>query len=50
MEEEIKEYTYCKRCNRKLKSEQARQLGFGSTCYKKYVLSHDKRIKLIKIK
>ena len=30
-----KEYNYCLRCGRKLKNPEARQLGYGSICYKK---------------
>ncbi len=36
---EIKEYNYCLRCGRKLKSKQNRLRGYGETCYKKYKLS-----------
>lgn len=31
------ETVFCRRCGRKLKSEQARQLGFGPTCYSRYI-------------
>ena len=31
----IKEYEFCKRCGRKLKKPEARQLGYGAVCYKK---------------
>lgn len=27
----------CKRCHRVLKNEQAKLIGFGPTCYKKYL-------------
>lgn len=27
----------CRRCHRKLKDEESRKLGFGKTCYKKYL-------------
>lgn len=28
---------HCRRCHRKLKDEKSRQLGFGKTCYEKYL-------------
>ena len=31
--EEIKIYPVCKRCGRKLKSEEARERGMGRICY-----------------
>lgn len=31
------ETVFCRRCGRKLKSEQAKQLGFGPTCYSRYI-------------
>ena len=37
--EEIKEYNYCLRCGRKLKSKEARLRGYGKTCYAKCKLS-----------
>ena len=30
------EQTTCKRCGRKLKNQQAIELGMGATCWKKY--------------
>ena len=27
----------CRRCHRKLKDEKSKQLGFGKTCYQKYI-------------
>lgn len=30
-----KEYEYCLRCGRKLKSDRTRQQGYGNICYKK---------------
>lgn len=30
-----KEYKYCKRCGKKLKSEESRRIGYGPTCLKK---------------
>lgn len=43
---------FCRRCGRKLKSEQARQLGFGASCYKKYIAETTKsnRKKLFVVK
>ena len=28
---------FCRRCHRKLKDEESKGLGFGKTCYKKYL-------------
>ena len=28
---------FCRRCGRELKSRQAKELGFGITCYRKYM-------------
>lgn len=28
---------FCRRCGRELKSRQAKELGFGVTCYKKHM-------------
>lgn len=28
---------FCRRCGRELKNKQAKELGFGVTCYKKYM-------------
>lgn len=36
MEENISK-KLCKRCHRKLKDEKSKKLGFGPTCYKKYL-------------
>lgn len=30
-------YTYCRRCGRKLKTQESKKLGLGSCCYKKEV-------------
>ena len=35
MEKEVK-YIRCKRCNRPLKTEQTKALGYGPICYKKF--------------
>lgn len=47
MEQEIKR-VFCRRCGRELKSKQAKELGFGITCYRKYMkettLSNRKRL------
>lgn len=42
----MKEYTRCLRCGRKLKTEAARQLGYGATCYQK-MKNHKGKRKLI---
>lgn len=31
----IKEYEFCKRCGRKLRSPEARKIGYGKICEKK---------------
>lgn len=31
----MKEYEFCLRCHRRLKTEQAKQLGYGKICYEK---------------
>ena len=36
MPKQPKEYAYCLRCGRKLKTEKARLIGMGETCAKKY--------------
>lgn len=28
---------FCKRCGRELKSAKAKELGFGTSCYKRYI-------------
>ena len=28
---------FCRRCGRELKSKNAKELGFGPSCYKKYI-------------
>lgn len=33
----------CKRCNRLLKSEHSKELGYGSSCYKKAGLIPEKK-------
>lgn len=30
-------YTYCRRCGRRLKTQESRRLGLGKCCYKKEV-------------
>ena len=40
------EKRYCLRCGRELKSKESRQLGFGPSCYKKYLA--DKKGGLLK--
>lgn len=32
---ENKEYEFCLRCHRKLKTEEARRIGYGKVCQKK---------------
>ena len=33
MEDKKKDYDKCLRCGRKLKSEEARKIGYGRTCF-----------------
>ena len=35
MEKNTKEYDRCLRCNRKLKNEEARKIGYGKICLEK---------------
>lgn len=37
LQQQQQETVYCRRCGRKLKSEQAKELGFGPSCYKKHI-------------
>ena len=37
MESDISSNKVCNRCHRPLKTEQSKKLGFGATCYKKYL-------------
>ena len=39
-----KEYEYCLRCGRKLKSEKTRKLGYGDICFKKMKTQHKHRL------
>lgn len=34
-EKEVKEYTHCLRCGRKLKNPEAKKIGFGKVCLEK---------------
>lgn len=34
-EKSPREYDFCKRCGRRLKKPDARQLGYGAVCYRK---------------
>jgi len=38
------DYSYCRRCGRKLKSEQSKKLGLGLCCYKKEVNNKTKSL------
>lgn len=44
----LKLYTHCLRCGRRLKNEQAKQLGYGAVCIKK--IQVDKRVPLFDFK
>ena len=35
IEKSPREYDFCKRCGRRLKKPDARQLGYGAVCYRK---------------
>lgn len=39
-----KEYEYCLRCGRKLKSPKTRKQGYGDICYKKLKTIHKKTL------
>ena len=41
-------YKYCLRCGRRLKTEEARLIGYGKTCQQK-AKEHARKIPLIKI-
>ena len=38
-----KETHICRRCGRKLRSEQSKQKGMGDTCYKKWEAEQNKK-------
>jgi hypothetical protein len=42
---------FCRRCGRELKSKQAKELGFGPTCYKRHMseLARSNRKRLFKV-
>ena len=42
--EEKKEYTKCLRCGRKLKTEEARKIGYGRICFEKHKKEKAKRL------
>lgn len=39
-----KEYEYCLRCGRKLKSDKTRKQGYGDICFKKMKVNHRNRL------
>ena len=41
---EQKEYEYCLRCGRRLKSKEAQQLGYGKICYNKLKTTNRKSL------
>lgn len=43
MEDKKKEYEKCLRCGRKLKNEEARQIGYGKTCL--YKIKKEMKVK-----
>lgn len=43
---EKKEYEFCLRCGRKLKSQETRMIGFGKICEKKMKTNKEKMMKL----
>ena len=43
-ESPIKEYEYCLRCGRRLKSVKARKQGYGDICFKKMKLNQKNRL------
>lgn len=44
MKLEPKEYEYCLRCHRKLKSDKTRQQGYGDICFKKMKANQKNRL------
>lgn len=45
-----KEYEYCLRCGRKLKSPKARQIGYGDVCLKKLKTQHRRTLFTLPLK
>lgn len=45
---ENKEYEYCLRCGRKLKTKESRLRGYGDICYKKHLIKHKNTLFLTK--
>lgn len=45
-----KEYEYCLRCGRKLKSDRTRRQGYGDICFKKMKASHRNRLFTLPLK
>lgn len=41
-----KEYEFCLRCNRKLKKEDARKIGYGPVCFEKMRVEQDNQHRL----
>lgn len=39
-----KDHEYCLRCGRKLKKPEARELGYGKTCYRKLMVSASNKL------
>lgn len=44
LKDEQKEYEYCLRCGRKLKSEKTRKKGYGDICFNKMKIQQKKRL------
>ena len=44
MKPKIKEYEYCLRCGRKLKSAKTREQGYGDICFKKMKTNQKNRL------
>lgn len=48
MSNTIKRYTHCLRCGRRLKTDTAQMLGYGTVCYKKIIT--DRKVPLFNFK
>lgn len=40
----VLEHEFCKRCGRRLKKPEARQLGYGAVCYRKVQVSYGRKL------
>lgn len=51
IQEQESKRVFCKRCGRELKSKKAKELGFGASCFRKYMkeLTYNNRKRLFNI-